>query len=55
MIKDLHKGVDKLNATFDNVNHKIGEFVHTQDNCVIKTILYLSITAVVLLVLLIFV
>jgi len=55
MLGEMSEAMDKLNDTFDQVNGKIGEFVQTKDNCIVKVILYLSITAVVLLLLLIFV
>ena len=55
MLKKMSQNMDKLNATFENVNNKIGDFVQTKDNCIVKTIIYLSVAAVVMLLLLIFV
>ena len=51
----MSTSMDKLQHTFEQVNNKIGEFAQTDDNCVVKVIFYLSVIAVVLLVLLIFV
>ena len=55
ILKEVDKNMDQLSATFDHMNTKIGEFAQTKDNCIVKVIIYLSVAAVVLLLLLIFV